>query len=582
MDLDDTGRWPAYSTKYKIRVGVVMTIYAIYMIYAFVTFAMFMAKSKDKHSGLAIRNTQTLTLQFFACILLGTAGMISTAFQLWPAFLKLWFANIGFMVIYSSICTRAFQHIVISNLHNLTNKLASSKNMDMYRDQNSQGISSFIRQSSQHNRQRGGSQSSITSNTDFGGTDSNLESIEKKKLSAMVQQSGLGDEAYMGNGPERKLYKRLQKYAKLQPYVSNRALLFYNLGVLALASITSIVVNIVNPQFSLSPMSMECRMIWGFVPLMVICGSWVFFIMPVICVKCWKLKDAYGIRNDLLISMFMGIFCLILDVVWDNVVFSISKLWSGWFYCWLAAVVIHTVSITIPLIQAIRHTRSVTDRMHSASGFENSMAAAIVGAGGPDIGKRSDYNAILADPHEYRFFCDFAASCFCSELTAFIDEYQVLKNITVQALGSEGILYQSEESQLDNAYALRMANTGIHDNIGYLAMSNKAANYNARSLRLQTPPTVSMLETAKAVYPQYDLSDATPFPAASMDKLIAIFSVFINSNSYTAISLPPGIVLKLREKLAQNNLTITILDEIRDEVLSMLYFDVYTRYAKAR
>ncbi|KAJ1804355.1 hypothetical protein LPJ75_005607, partial [Coemansia sp. RSA 2598] len=461
--------------------------------------------------------------------------MISTAFQLWPAFLKLWFANIGYLVMYSSICTRAFQHIVTSNLHNLTNKLASSNNMNTYREQDTQGISSFIRQSSQHNRQRGGSQSSITSNTDFGGADCNVESIEKKKLSAMIQQSGLEDNVYIGNGPERKLYKRLQKYAKLQRYVSNKALLFYNLGVLALASVISLIVNIINPQFTLSPMSMECRMIWGFVPLIVVGGSCIIFVMPVICVKCWKLKDAYGIRNDLLISMLMGIFCLILEVIWDNVIYSISKLWSGWFYCWVGAVIIHTVSITIPLVQAIRHTRSVTDRMHSASGFENSMVAAIVGAGGPDMGKRSEYNAILADPHEYRFFCDFAASCFCSELTAFIDEYQVLKSITVQALGSEEIWYQSEDSQLDNAYALRMANTGIHDNIGYLAMSNKAANYNARSLRLQTPPTASILETAKAVYPQYNFSDATPFPAASMDKLIAIFSVFINSNSYTAI-----------------------------------------------
>ncbi|KAJ2864035.1 hypothetical protein FB639_005238, partial [Coemansia asiatica] len=379
MYTDENGRWPSDSVMYKVRVGVVMGVYAIYMVYAFVTFAMFIAKSKDKHSGLAQRNIKLVALQFVAGILMGTVGMVSTAFQLWPTFLRLWFANIGYMIMYSSVITRAFQHIVVSHLHILTNKLTSSnKNADIYREQRSQGMSSFIRQSSQHNRQRGGSQSSINSNTDFGGAESNQGSIEKGKLSALIEKNGMAAEAYMANGLERKLYRRLQKYARLQKYVSDRALFLYNMGVLLLAVIVSLIVNILNPQFSLSPMSMECRMVWGFIPLMAIVGSWVIFIMPVISVKCWKLKDAYGIRNDLLICMFMGIFCIIMNTIWDNVLTRIAKLWSGWFFAWVSSVVIHTVSITVPLLQAIRHSRNVIDRMRGANGIENSMVAAIV------------------------------------------------------------------------------------------------------------------------------------------------------------------------------------------------------------
>ncbi|KAJ2706233.1 hypothetical protein FB645_001749 [Coemansia sp. IMI 203386] len=582
MLLDSTGRWPKDSVAYKVRVGVIMGVYAIYMVYAIVTFTMFISKSRDKHSGLAQRSIKLVTLQAIAGVLIGTVGMFSTALQLWPAFLRLWLTNIGYMIMYSSVISRGFQHIVISNLHNLTNELASNRNINFNTDINSKDVSSYVRQSLNQNRMRAGSQSSINSNTDFEGTDSHQGSIEKKKLSALVQKTAFTSNAYMPNGPERKLYKRLQKYARLQPYVSNKALFLYNLGVLVLAVIVSLIVNILNPQFKMSPMSMECRMYWGFIPLMAIVGSWIVFIMPLISIKCWKLKDAYGIRNDVLICMVMGVFCIVMNTIWDIVLPDVAKIWSGWFFSWISGVVLHTVSVTNPLLAAMRHSRDVTDRMHGANGIENSMVAAIAGVNGADMSKRSEYNSILADPHEYRVFCNFAASCFCSEMTAFIDEYQELKNITIHALGSEDIWHQNEDSHLETAYASRMANNVVKDSIGYLSMSNNAQNYQSRTLKLHTPPTVNILETAKAVYPQYDLSEITPFPVASMDKLIAIFSVFINSSSYTAVSLPSAMVMRLRDKLGQSQLTITILDEIKSEVLNMLYFDVYTRYIKTK
>ncbi|KAJ1852127.1 hypothetical protein LPJ73_002886 [Coemansia sp. RSA 2703] len=129
---------------------------------------------------------------------------------------------------------------------------------------------------------------------------------------------------------------------------------------------------------------------------------------------------------------------------------------------------------------------------------------------------------------------------------------------------------------------MQLATNTIDNGVSYLAMSNRNAQPNARALRLQTPPTVSILETARAVYPQHEFSESTPFPVASMDKLIAIFSVFINSNSYTAITLPSSMVLRLRDRLGSHQLTLIILDEIKEEVLNMLYFDVYTRYSRRK
>ncbi|KAJ2706239.1 hypothetical protein FB645_001755 [Coemansia sp. IMI 203386] len=579
MAVDESGRWTSDSIEYKIRAGVVMSIYVVYIFYVVITTVMFVQKAKDKHSGLAQRNIRLVSLQVFSGFLMGTVGMFSTALQLWPAFLRLWFTNIGYMVMYSAVLARGFQHIVTSNLHNLTNKLASTKNPGF---KNMMPNTNVAYPGQEKRFQQNTSQSSIFSNTDYEGFENRRGTFEKKGVFDFVKSSRHENvKMDAGSRSETKLFKKLQKYTKLQRYATDRALLVFALSNFILAIVVSLVVNILNDQFSLSPMSMVCRLVWGFLPVMVIVGFYVVFIMPFIFVKCWTLKDAYGIRNDVLICIIMGVFCIIMNTVWDIVLQDIALKWSGWFFSWITGVVIHTVSVTIPLLDAIRHSRDVSNRMQDAglSGLPNN--AAIANVTGRDIGNRADYNAILADPYEYRYFCDFAASCFCSEMTAFIDEYQALKGLSVVALGSEDI-WREDVDQLEPTFMTRMVTNTIDDTMGYLALANRNINVNVKSLRLQTPPSVSILDTARAVYPQYNFNETTPFPVAAMDKLVGIFSVFINSHSYTAVNLPAAMVLRLREKLAGSNLTLTILDEIKDEVLNMLYYDVFTRYAKKK
>ncbi|KAJ2786848.1 hypothetical protein GGI15_001210 [Coemansia interrupta] len=465
----------------------------------------------------------------------------------------------------------------------MTNMLASNNNPGFKNMMPSSNVALLGQGTRVH---RSASQSSIFSNTDYENSEMGhamgVSGGSSEKKTVLNIASDIRHESIrMDGSPEMKLYKRLQKYSRLQRFASQKYLFVFVLLHLLLAVILSLVINIINPQFKLSPLSMECRLIWGFIPVLVIVAIYSVLVLPVIVIKCRKLNDAYGIRNDLVVCTMMGIFCLVMNSIWDIVLYQIAVIWSGWFFSWVTGVVIHTVTVTIPLYKAIKHSRDVIDRMHGASSLGTSMAAVIAGAGGHDLSKRSEYNSVLSDPYEYRFFCDFAASCFCSEMTAFIDEYQALKSLTVVALGSEDI-WREDVDQLEPSYMSRMASNNGENGIGYLALANRNANPNSKSLRLQTPPTVNILETAKAVYPQYDLNDDTPFPVAAMDKLVAIFSVFVNSSSYTAVSLPSSMVLRIREKLGKSQLTLTILDEIKDEVLNMLYFDVFTRYSKTK
>ncbi|KAJ1898426.1 hypothetical protein LPJ81_004344 [Coemansia sp. IMI 209127] len=560
---------------------------------------MFLIKARDKHSGLAQRSVPLVTLQALGLIFVGVIGAISTALQEWPCFLKLWFGNIGYYVLYAAIAARAFQHIVVSNVHILTNKVASSKNSEFKGVVQQHDALAYLNIRSERAPMRSASQDSSFS---AGGSD-----LETKRLShipgAMVgRKSTVRGEMnknamdlasslqhhdvspHLHDVSDTKLYLRLKKYTRLQRYTTNKALVLFIIGHLAVAVAISLVVNIVNKQFTLRPMGTDCTLMWGFLPMVIVPGFYVVFILPILLVKCWSLKDAYGIRNDLYVSIIVGALCIVLTVIWETALFHLALKWSGWFFSWLCAIILHTVSLAVPLWKANRHSRDVLHRIHGSSALANpdaadrSMAAAIANAaGGADIGRRAEFNGILGDPYEYRYFCDFAASCFCSEMTAFIDEYQSLKAQTIIALGSEDI-WREDADQLDPGYMARMTST-IDNDMGYLALANRD-HPNVKTLRLHTSPTVCILDTARAVYPQYDLSEITPFPVASMDKLVVMFSVFVNSNSYTAVSLPSAMVLRIRERLGRSQLTLTIFDEIKDEVLNMLYFDVFTRYTR--
>ncbi|KAJ2384164.1 hypothetical protein GGI05_005089, partial [Coemansia sp. RSA 2603] len=151
IPVDDTGRWLSSTPEYKIRVGIVMSVYIIYLFYITITAIMFVNKAKDKHSGLAQRNTKLVMLQVISGCLMGTVGMISTAFQKWPAFLRLWFTNIGYIVMFAAVIARGFQYIVVSNLHNITSDIANSKNPRLMSMQGQTSLD-FVRKSSRLQR----------------------------------------------------------------------------------------------------------------------------------------------------------------------------------------------------------------------------------------------------------------------------------------------------------------------------------------------------------------------------------------------------------------------------------------------
>ncbi|KAJ1945741.1 hypothetical protein FBU59_002223 [Linderina macrospora] len=199
--------------------------------------------------------------------------------------------------------------------------------------------------------------------------------------------------------------------------------------------------------------------------------------------------------------------------------------------------------------------------------------------------RRAEFREMLDDPCSYSKFREYAATCFSSELTAFLDEYQSLKTATVFALNNQHCqILNPEKSTADLSLNF--------DHNGTLAANEQSASHlprhwtrdsphrvpKAQPLNLNTSVTISILETAKATYPHYDLSEAAFFPAVVLDKLVTVFSVYISLQSPMALNISQAMRNRIQARLENNQMTLTILDEAKDEVLMMLYADVYTRY----
>ncbi|KAJ2760506.1 hypothetical protein H4S06_001687, partial [Coemansia sp. BCRC 34490] len=233
-DVDEYGIWLPGSTPYNVRAGVLLTILGLHILSAVVILVLFIMKARDRHSGLAQRSVALVTFQTVALFCVGSAGLISTSIPRWPCFLRLWLINIGDALLFASFAARAIQHIVVSNVHTLTNKIASNN----YSGFKSMGHphnmhSTYLSQSTRP--MRSASQSSMFSNTGFEMESSHTrthdalgrvnigsgsgDSSSKEKKTAMAMASSMqGNEIPMHSGADVRLYKRLKKYTRLQRY----------------------------------------------------------------------------------------------------------------------------------------------------------------------------------------------------------------------------------------------------------------------------------------------------------------------------------------------------------------------------
>ncbi|KAJ2531408.1 hypothetical protein GGH20_001515 [Coemansia sp. RSA 1937] len=336
---------------------------------------------------------------------------------------------------------------------------------------------------------------------------------------------------------------------------------------LVLTMVLSLVINITNKQFAVRPVQSVCDFFWGFLPVTAIIIVYFFIVFPLILWRVWGNRDAYGIRHDLIICDTVGIAVLIVTLVWVNVLRETQQIWPGLSYVWIYAFFLHISSVFVPLLNAIKHNKSALEGNNQSPSSEAEMAPRVLL---PLPNRRVNFNRMLDDPIEYNKFRTFAVSCFSSELTAFIEEYQVLKAKTIAILRPKSMRGRPSDSTI-----CTLANPEPTK----LPVSPHATSPPKTSESAYTPTSV----TTSILYTLTNNSKPThtvSFPSQLFDKLKAVYWDYIDPNSYTSVNASPMVVRRIDEMMNNNDYNVTLFDELKDEVLFMLYSDVYTRYIR--
>ncbi|KAJ2549438.1 hypothetical protein IWW35_003745 [Coemansia sp. RSA 1878] len=543
--------WVAGTTNYRIRASVIAGVSVVYTIFVIVTLVMFIIVARNKRSGLEKRSVKLVFIQALGCYLAGVDGLVTAALNNWACFIRLWLFNIGFMLSLSAMFARAFHLMVVYKVHELTSKLSLRDPMQIINEMEAGVMQSapILPKIVVH--------SSLVGH--------GVEHTEKQSASAL--RSKFSRTKLSSSEEQIRDMQQLKKYRRLLPYATDRMLITFILISLVLTMVLSLVINITNKQFAVRPVQSVCDFFWGFLPVTAIIIVYFFIVFPLILWRVWGNRDAYGIRHDLIICDTVGIAVLIVTLVWVNVLRETQQIWPGLSYVWIYAFFLHISSVFVPLLNAIKHNKSALEGNNHTSPSEAETAPRVLL---PLPNRRVNFNRMLDDPIEYNKFRTFAVSCFSSELTAFIEEYQVLKAKTIAILRPKSMRGRPSDSII-----CTLANPEPTK----LPVSPHATSPPKTSESAYTPTSVttSILDTlTNNSKPTHTVS----FPSQLFDKLKAVYWDYIDPNSYTSVNASPMVVRRIDEMMNNNDYNVTLFDELKDEVLFMLYSDVYTRYIR--
>ncbi|KAI9470151.1 hypothetical protein LPJ55_001883 [Coemansia sp. RSA 990] len=573
--------WVPGTKNYRIRASVMTGISGLYTLFVLVTVVMFIVVARNKRSGLEKRSAKLVVIQALGCYLTGVDGLVTSALNNWACFVRLWLFNLGFMLSLSAMFARAFHLLVVYKVHELTSALSARDPQQMIEDL-SNGVVRL---------EDPAIPKIVVHSSLIGGTRID-EMAEKHDLRQTHADQTLRSE--VNNTHTRiQLLQQLRKYRRLLPYTTDRMLIVFILISTLFTVILSLVINVTNKQFSLRPLETVCSFFWGFLPVTAIIVVYFFLAFPVILWRVWRNRDAYGIRSDLIICDTVGIGILVVTLIWVNALHETQQIWPGLSFIWVYALLIHISSVFVPLLNAIKHNKSAArDAKQQTQYFDlNQDSPAEPAAAQLPVNRRAGFKRMLDSPAEYQQFRTFAVSCFSSELTTFIEEYQVLKAETLAILcpQTQKRPSTSASSTVDGGpRAPRISDSGSRHvtfaqsvNVAPCLLDNATLD-TGDHLNPTTSITVSILDTLASADPVYchDGAEKTMFPPQLLDKLKAIYWDYIDPSSYTSVNATPLVVRHITESMNTNQYTVTMLDELKEEVLFMLYTDVYTRFVR--
>ncbi|OLY84345.1 hypothetical protein AYI68_g1490 [Smittium mucronatum] len=95
---------------------------------------------------------------------------------------------------------------------------------------------------------------------------------------------------------------------------------------------------------------------------------------------------------------------------------------------------------------------------------------------------------------------------------------------------------------------------------------------------INTPISVSISEAVQMMYPSSEVFPSTPVPHELRQLFISFFNVFVDPDSELVVDIHMSIVDEITQLIHNDEISLGIFDDAREEVLELLYFGVFPRY----
>ncbi|KAJ1955077.1 hypothetical protein IWQ62_005612 [Dispira parvispora] len=347
-------------------------------------------------------------------------------------------------------------------------------------------------------------------------------------------------------------------------YALSRVFMVLGSGVLLYV----IFVQIFSPNFSLSPLATRCQFDWSYYVILIWLGLHVVVVYPVLVYHLWGLKDAYGIYQDLLVTSIAVTVGTVIFIIWTFVPTLWLRVFSTNMWLFITVQVMHTSSVTLPVLRALRSRRRPTAYVNQQrqqrlnSSLENRPKEAVKDFPMYTIGADwdSQFIQLVDDPAGRSTLKNWASEYFCMELVLFLEEFQELKEF------------------VEGMYSLPQDATTV-------ASPNAFAGSQSHPLHR---PSANIQDTWEYYEKHHAESKETSFVTQSLVvegaslKLayVMFYQRFLDPASDMCVPISPITLAGLAKRLGASQCPITVFDDVHRDVMMLLYSDVYLKRHK--
>ncbi|KAJ2705077.1 hypothetical protein FB645_002730 [Coemansia sp. IMI 203386] len=200
--------------------------------------------------------------------------------------------------------------------------------------------------------------------------------------------------------------------------ITERRLVWYTVGATLFAAIVCSIIQALTKDLSIVPMRYSrCPVgVWEYFPLYALTALYCVILTPIIVYHIWPIKDAFGIRHDILLNNLFTFVCIAMFMVQTNKGFGgRDPFWDSFLWCALLFNMSQFTSVIIPLIRSYRQSDAFTWSDNSSKSASKEL-----------------FYRVLNHPELFEKLKVYSAANFCTEITLFLEEYQVLKANTVR------------------------------------------------------------------------------------------------------------------------------------------------------